>query len=271
MYFFGDNYEASIDKPQQEVFCYGGYLIEKEYIKPLEEFYYEIKENYNIPNYFPLKWNLKDTTLTRFYIERNCIKLLEEIINCKKGNIREDILKGLKDFSIKIIFSSFRELREKTEKSDFLKWSFTNILQRISYEKKEDSYIDIILDRDKEYCSLFCETYMFPYYFGKGLNGEQFDCKEICNNVPFISYSVTIYNPFLQIADMIIGACGTFLNFALRNRNKQKAKQYFIPIIPLIRGFDNHNCEQIFSRGLMIKPDEDKELVKDKFYELYNV
>jgi len=113
---------------------------------------------------------------------------------------------------------------------------------------------------------------MFPYYSGKGLNDEQFDCKEICRNISFISYSVTIYNPFLQIADMIIGACGAFLNFALRgDRNKQKAKQYFIPIIPLIRGFDNRNCEQIFSRGLMIKPDEDKELVKDKFYELYNV
>jgi len=271
MYFFGDNYEASIDKPQQEIFCYGGYLIRKEDIKLLEECYYGIKENYKIPRHFPLKWNLKDTNLSRFYEDNNSGSLLKEVINCEKGNIREDILKSLPDFQIMILFSSFRELRKKTEKTDFLEWSFTNILQRISYEKKEDSNIDIILDRDKKYCNLFCETYMSPYYFRKGLNGEQFDCEEICNNIPFINYSVTIYNPFLQIADMIIGACGTFLNFALKDRDRQKAKQYFIPIIPLIRGFDIRNRGQIFKWGLMIKPDEDKELVKEKFYELYNV
>jgi len=270
MYFFGDNYEASIDRPQQEIFCYGGYLIDKEYVKPLEEFYYKIKENYEIPNHFPLKWNLRDNNLTRFYEEENHGNLLEEILKCKKGNIREDIIKGLHDFPIKIIFSGFRELREETNKSDFLEWSFTNILQRISYEKKDDSYIDIILDRDKEYCNLFCETYASPYYLGEGLSNEQFDCQKICNNIPFISYSVTIYNPFLQMADMIVGACGTFLNFALKGRDRQKAKQYFIPIIPLIRGYDEGNCEKIFNWGLMIRPDRDNKLVKSKFYELSN-
>jgi hypothetical protein len=268
MYFFGDNYEASINRPQQEVFCYGGYLIGKEDLKSLEENYYRIKEKYKIPHYLPLKWNLKDTNLSKFYEDKNSGDLLEKIINCEEGNIREDILKSLSDFKITIIFSGFRELREEIEKKDFLKWSFTNILQRISYEKKEDSYIDIVLDRDKEHCNLFCETYMFPYYFRKGLNDEHFDCKEICNNIPFISYSVTIYNPFLQIADMIIGACGTFLNFALKNKEKQKTEQYFKPIIPLIRGFDNYQSEQIFSRGLLIKPDEDKELVKEKFCQI---
>ncbi len=269
MYFFGDNYETSINKPQPEVFCYGGYLIEKEDIKSLEEFYYGIKKNYKIPYHFPLKWNLKDTILTKFYEEENYGNLLGEIINCKRGNIREDILKGLQNFKIKIIFSGFRELRKKTGKSDFLKWSFTNILQRIFYEKKENSYIDIILDREEEYFNLFCSTYTKPYYFRIGLNDEQFDCKKIQDNTPFISYSVTIYNPFLQIADMIIGACGTFLNFALKDRERQKAEQYFKPIISLIRGFNDGNCEKIFSWGLLIKPDQDKELVKGKFYELY--
>ena len=270
MYFFGDNYETSINRSQQEVFCYGGYLIGKKYLKSLEENYNRIKEKYEIPHYLPLKWNLKDTSLSKIYEVNNSGDLLDEIKNCEEGDIREDILNSLSNFQVTVVFSGFRELREETEKEDLLKWSFTNILQRISYEKKANSYIDIVLDRDQEHFNLFCETYMFPYYFRKGINNEQFDCQAISNNTPFISYSVTIFNPFLQIADIIIGACGAFLNYALKNKEKQKAVKYFKPIIPLVRGFDNYQSEQIFSRGLLIKPDLDKELTKERYFEIIN-
>lgn len=269
MYFFGDDYEASINKPQHEIFCYGGYLVYKEEIKDLEQFYYKIKSNYHISNYLPLKWNLKDTNLKNFYKDENKDALLYEVIHEKNGDIRKDVLNGLKKFQIKIVFSGFRELRAETKKSDFLKWSFTNILQRISFDKNENHNIDIILDRDKENCDLFCKTYHHPYYFREGINEEEFLCKNICNNLPFISYSVTIYNPFLQIADMIVGACGSFLDYALKNRNRQKAKKYFKPIIPLIRGFDEKDFDKIFERGLIIKSVLDKEPIKSKIIELY--
>jgi len=270
MYFFGDNYEAVIGKSKPDIFCYGGFLISKENLKPLEECCYQIKDNYSIPNHLPLKWNLKDTSLTKFYEENNSIELLEKIRNCEKGDIREDILKSLSDFQIKILFSGFRELRTKTKKAELLEWSFTNILQRLSYEKKEENYINIVLDRDKENYNLFCKTYAYPYYFEKGIHNEHFNCTKICNNLPFISYSVTIYNPFLQIADLVIGACGAFLKYALKDREKQNAYKYFKPIVPLLREFDPNNLGQLLQRGLIIKPEEDKELVKNKLFEIVN-
>jgi hypothetical protein len=268
MYFFGDNHETSVGKPEPEIFCYGGYLISKENLKPLEECYYQIKDNYQIPHHLPPKWNLKDKSLSKFYEEYNSVKLLEKIMYSEKRDIRKDILKCLSDYQIKILFSGFRELRTKTQKAELLEWSFTNILQRLSYEKRDENCINIILDRDKESYKLFCETYMYPIYFQKGIQGEYFHCKKICKNIPFITYSVTIFNPFLQIADIIIGACGSFLKYALKDKEKQNAFKYFKIIIPLIRGFESTNIDQLFQRGLMIKPLEDEELVKDKIIEI---
>ena len=85
MYFFGDDYEASINTPQHEIFCYGGYLVYKEEIKDLEQFYYKIKSNYHISNYLPLKWNLKDTNLKNFYKDENKDTLLDEVIHKKES------------------------------------------------------------------------------------------------------------------------------------------------------------------------------------------
>lgn len=268
MYFFGDNHEAAMDKSSHNVFYYGGYLISKESLKLLEDNFNEIKDNYSIPHHFPLKFNLKDNALKKFYENNNSYKLLQNIIDCVEGDIREDILKNLLSFEIMILFSGHRELRTRTEKKELLKWSFTNILQRISYEKTDDKIINMILDRDEENYNLFCETYLYPYYFEKGICNEKFKCKNICKNIPFITFSATIFNPFLQIADIIVGACGAFLKYAFKNRDKQNAYKYFKPIIPLIRGFNNIFPEQLFRRGLIIKPDQDRELAKDKFIKL---
>ena len=268
MYFFGDNHEAAMGKYIHNAFYYGGYLISKENLKPLEDDFNQIKDKYSIPNDFPLKFNLKDTTIKKFYKDKNSSELLESITKCEKGDVREDILKRLPNFKIMVFFSGFRELRAKTEKRDLLKWSFTNILQRISFEMKDDKFINMVLDRDEENYKLFCETYLHPYYFEKGICNEEFKCKDICKNIPFITFSVTIFNPFLQIADIIVGACGTFLKYALKNRDKQSACKYLKPIIPLIRGFNTICPEQLFQQGLIIKPDEDRELVKDKLFKL---
>jgi len=269
VYFFGDNHETSVGNPEPEIFCYGGYLISKENLKPLEECYYQIKDDYQIPHHLPLKWNLKDNSLVKFYKEYNSVKLLEKIMYCEKRDIRKDILKCLSDYQIKILFSGFRELRTKAKKEELLKWSFTNILQRLSFDKKEDLHLNIILDREKEEYKIFCNTYLYSYYFGVGSYDQQeFLSKMICKNIPFITYSVTIFNPFLQIADIIIGACGSFLKYALKDREKQNAYKYFKIILPLIRGFESTNIDQLFQRGLMIKPLEDEVLVKDKIIEI---
>jgi len=265
MYFFGDNYEASKEKPEHEIFCYGGYLLKKNELKDIEKYYYKIKKEYNIPRDLPIKWNLKDVNLKKIYMERGQEKLLGEIIK-NSNDIREKILSFLSDFSVELIFCSFRELREKTKKIDFIEWSFTNILQRIFYKNKR---INIVLDRD-EYINNLSKTYFSPYYLKKGINGEDFyeNCiKNICNSLPFISFSVTVYNPFLQIADIIIGACGNFLKNTIKNIENKQVKKCFLSIIPKIRGYPN----KIFEYGFLIHPSEDKGIIQMKFNELLNL
>lgn len=273
MYFFADDispyHEKDIKHP--DTFCYGGYLIRQEHLKPLERRLEAIKDKYNIPASLPVKFNFRDGPLERMYDKYDKKDLLDEIKQ-KSYAIRRDILSAVIDFDIKIIFSGFRELRTDANSKDFLSWSFTKILQRIPFESiKENKTFNCVLDWDEKNRDVFTGAYHSPYYKEIGLEGETFypdAISGIKKCQPYITFSVTVYNPFLQIADIIVGTCGSFLEYCFKDKKHKNLVEGLFPIIaPYIRGFDKGD---VFSWGLLIEPSADRQIVKNVFAEILN-
>lgn len=273
MYFFADDLKTTSDSHVSchDIFCYGGYLIKKENIKHLEQLINETKIQYEIPIDMPIKWNFKDNRIRKYYEQKGKSELLSKIIE-KSYEIRKTLLFKVQQSGIKIIISGFRELRSEQDRQSLFEWSFTNILQRIPFEQPQESnFINIILDWEQEDKNLFMNCFSHPYYHGKGLNNESFlsYCLErIQQSLPYISFSGTLYNPFLQLVDIIIGSCGAFLDYVFKNKDQRLAQEIFPFVIPMLRGY---GMGDIFSWGLLIKPIEDLALVRDKFREMENL
>jgi hypothetical protein len=266
LYFFGDNYECKLGTIlSHNIFCYGGFLIKKEKIKDFEKSYTQIKtDKYKIPEWLPLKWNLLDTNLKKFYEANNQLSLWNNIKD-KSKELRFDVINVLKDFDIKVIFCSFRELGLRRIKHNLIQWAFTNILQRAFFESQS---LEIVLDWDTEIRDTFFKSYLYPYYFSQGKSGETFFpicLQNIKNTVPFISFSSTLYNPFLQVADIVVGCCGSFIEYVLKNKNESLVKQLFPSLIPSIRGYKDGD---IFTWGFIVSPENDKLLVIQRFQEM---
>jgi len=262
LYFFGDNYECELGKIfSRNIFCYGGFLIKKENLKEFEIRFQQIKKDkYSIPEFLPLKWNLLDTKLKKMYEAHNQLSLWKDIKD-KSKEIRLDVINLLKDFDIKIIFCNFRQLGLQ-KKQNLIQWAFTNIIQRAFFESQT---LQIILDWDAEIRDIFFESHLYPYYFGRGKDNETFypAClQNIKTSIPFICFSSTLFNPFLQVADMLVGCCGSFIEFAFKNKNENLVKYLFPSLIPSIRGYKEG---QVFSWGFIVKPREDEQQVMEKF------
>jgi len=272
VYFFADDIQANSNKSPVgcDIFYYGGFLVKENEVKILENKIKEVKNRFNIPSYLPLKWNLKDSRLVKFYKKHGKQDILQKIIP-SSYEIRKYLLRNISESNIKIIISGFRSLKlfNKSNRVQCLTWAFTNILQRVPFEQSGDSpFVKFILDWEGNNRDVFLSTYHRPYHEKIGCNGETFypPCIEkICNGLPFISFSSTLYNPFLQLADIIVGACSAFLEYAYKDKDPKLAKEIFPLVAPKIRGFSDGD---IFSWGFLVRPERDKHLIERKFYEI---
>lgn len=266
MYLFIDDYKTTSGAfIKNDFFSYGGLLVKKEKLKELETRFNSVKDSYNIPAYLPLKWNFKDTSSMKMYRSFKKHKLWKETLPISK-DIRMDILRLLAEVDAKVIFACFRKLkRTKILPNKLSQWALTNIIQRAYFETTP---IEIIIDWEDKERNLLSESYLWPYYFGKGRHDETF-LPYCMNNLqsgnPYISYSVTIYNPFLQIADIAVGCCGNFVGCCLKGNNRPLAVETFEVLVKSIRGYKSGN---IFSWGFLISPSEDKVRVERELIKL---
>jgi hypothetical protein len=269
MIFFGDDIEfvsrASVTT-SQDVFCIGGFGIKSiDSIANVERVIESVKSTYGVPPDLPLKWNMKDTKVEQLYKEKGQEKLLTKARQ-QSTHIRKEIISKLPDLGIRVIVSSTRNLKtwlKNQPKNQLYEWGFTALLQRFGLASKGDPHSFIVLDWESERRDIYCKTYQNGYYKGTGRAGEQYFIGALRNlpAIPYLSFSVTIYNPLLQLADFIVGYTGDLIEWCYTGKNEAVVKNFF----PYIREcFDKSPSGEILGWGLVIQPKTDKPIILQK-------
>jgi hypothetical protein len=263
MIFYGDDTEfvshTSIRK-SQDVFCVGGFGIEDfKSIRKIEELIESVKIAYKVPLDLPLKWNMKDTKVEKLYREKGYDKLHKQILK-DFDDIRMDIMRELPNLDIRVIVSSIRSLGFQS-KNQLYEWAFTALLQRFGLSAAGELVNFIVLDWESERRDVYCEVYQNGYYKGEGKRGESYFSGPLRNlpAIPYLSFSVTVYNPILQLADFIVGCTGDFLKVCYTGRSNKKVKTFF----PFVKEcFNRSPSGEILKWGLIVQPRDDENIVK---------
>jgi hypothetical protein len=266
MILYGDNSEfVSTSLRKHDVFCVGGFLTPLDEVKKIEKVVDNIKLSHEIPLDLPLKWNMKDEKLKRLYKTRSKENEWKNLIR-KSKEWREDLLKELSSLKFEIIVSGARKLGV-TPKREVCSILFTNLLQRYSLELKNNPDVGphfLVFDWEDEIRDAYCEIFSDAYHKGSGPKGERFfsgQIKELGYALPYLSFSVCIYNPLLQVADIIIGCYTSFFEYCFKNKNEALIKKLF----PYIKQKTRRSpTGELLRWGIIFRPEDDERIIKQK-------
>jgi hypothetical protein len=254
MFFFCDNSEfASATSVNNDTFCIGGFMAELQQVKLIEKVIDNIKNNHNIPPQLPIKWNMRDDRLSRAYQATLGEARIKQILAHENDTIRQEIFNELDSTEVVVIISAVRKLSQTSKKS-VLRVSFRNLLERYGLEIKNGDTANnvnfIVLDWDNDQRNDFCEIYDHAYR-----KGESYFSGSLGNigySLPYLSFSVTQYNPLLQLADLIVGCTADFLRACSRNETQRDEIRKLMQV--MLPKFRQSPSGEIFNWGLIIRP-----------------
>ena len=223
-----------------DIFGLGGYFIQLDRLDEFQKRIQEVKQNYRLFPHAPIKWYLKDAGLVQFYNPcrwlnpEDPVRLLQESFG-----IRRDLLALLGEFDA-IIFISGRYDAHWREAShaEYYGWAFENLFQRVGLycqrlqtQNCDQSSVMIVADWpqggvDK---SLF-EIYMGGYHFGRGFATKQGYYSGPIHQYRFLeslTHGSTLHSGPLQIADLVVGCCSSFLTWAYQGKEPHKIRGLF--------------------------------------------
>lgn len=245
------------DYDQKKILCYGGFF-NKEEIMIILDSIKEVKKKLGIDEWFPVKWNFLDEVKTfcfknwklpKEFAEKKFKKIKE-----RSNEIRKEIISSIIEYIQVLVSVRTEELRSFNKET--LKWVFENLFQRVGLIVKPSLFKITSLMCDYEdhksiMYSKLLESYFEGYYVGKSYFSGPLKKK---NLLPFLTFSRTIYNPFLQIADIIVGCFGDLLRSFVR---KEKPRQFTLEIYNIIKSKFRSHRDKILGYGIIMKKDDE--------------
>ena len=159
--YFADETEAFDKKPflgfisVDKTFVFGGYSIPAKNILLLQQKVEEVKKRHDISPVAPIKWNLKDRSLAKFYLKYLGRELYERVLE-KADDIRRDILKAMSDeeLDMQILVACSHRLSVNSRGIGFYSECFTNYLQRVGLDLQYNTANDakVVLDTQAKEC-----------------------------------------------------------------------------------------------------------------------
>ncbi len=219
-----------------DVYIISGYSIGLEKEKELEHKIKVVKEKHNLSIRHPIKWNLKDTGIEKYYKERNENKLYEDMLK-KSDDIRDELLKIIADQQLGIFLYASLIVRMKKKEKPLKSFQrcFTNLLQRISmHVEKTDDHHEIFLDCFKEEeTSALAMSFSCGFYEGKDTEGNIYTAGALKDRGFYqtIFFSKTLYNQHLQLADLVTGCFTDFAEYCFKEKDPRKVFRFFPTIM----------------------------------------
>jgi len=261
MLYFGDDSSCSScgNVRQQDVFLFGGYYVARDALKKLERRIGEIKAKYGSNERLPLKWNFRD--LYPMYAAAGQDALYKNLL-AQSDTIRLEFLQLLKEFNATVLIAAIRghSLNDLKTRRAYHSWALTMILQRLGFDcGREDSTdtmkIQVILDwPGADIQKAHFEVGHKAYHDGESCEGQKYKAGRLRAKgfFPSLTYSSTEHNPFLQLADMTVGACTDFCKWSFSGKPvPPRLKDMFPTVLQQIRQVYNYDR---FTTGFAIAP-----------------
>lgn len=244
-------------------------------MKKVENIIINIKKEFNIPPHLPIKWNVLDNTIKDVYV-KEFQDNAEYVLSQLKANakfLRIKLFEELSKTNIKIIFSITKSFGGFTNKFYLktLRMMMTQMLQRSAIEDRVlinniDKISSVVLDWEgKTPKGDIFEVFNLAYYKGQGYYGEIFNNGTLRSapfHFPYLSYSSTSYNPFLQVADMFTGCLKDLFKYIIDNKPlTEEMLGYLSLIYGKIRRDGNGN---IWQCGFIVQPQELLDIIKKR-------
>jgi len=240
-YFYGDDSSLASSKQMskmnvKDVRLFGGFYISQENQTRLYDSIIETKKRITGYEHAPVKWNIKD--LKKDYQRLHATKVYEKVM-VKSDELRTELLSLLSVHHATLRVSVVASLsdqptnvRQVSSKLD--KYSYVMILQRLGILQKvkvKASGFQVILDWPSSNDSrTFSEEHHSAYLTGKtypisGESSQPYSCGPLktLNFYPAVLFTKTLCNPFVQLADMVVGATRELVRGLIRrNGNYHK-------------------------------------------------
>lgn len=251
-FFFLDG--VHVELVGKKLLCYGGFFNTIP-LYELEKLIGNTKINLGLEDWMPIKWNFSDE-MEKYYkthwnsyteFEKRYSEIKSKSLDIRK-TIVEEAAKG-----IKILMSIIID-KKRYYHPGVLDWLNTNLFQRIGLNMSTTTTNLLMCDfehyKDATRASLV-ETYFHAYYKGEGYFSGPLKTRRA---FPALAFSSTLQNPFLQLADILVGCLSNLAKTWVLDKPPEKhakiifetAKDSFVK---------NPTSGEIFRFGLVTKPD----------------
>lgn len=258
--FFGDestHRATALPHPFQQVFVLAGFAVQHDELTRLMEGIEAAKEQYGLKLRHPVKYNMRDDGLRAYYRSRRESALLKRIIPASDG-LRGDLLSLLAVHSAKTFICAMGSWGTATHKT-YYAWAATNLFQRLGYlgsPVKKTPELVICLDwPTHDVGKAYFDIYHDPWHDGVGHDGSDFFCGKLRSRscFPDLAVGSTLHSPFLQLADLVVGATADFITWCLTERYWQRVEKFF----PLVaRQLHSHPSFRVSQTGFITAPKE---------------
>jgi hypothetical protein len=246
-----------------DVLVIGGFGLPDSMLPSLVRSVRDTKRRHLGNSYVPMKWNVKDLQRA---LELHSQSEILPVIKQKNNVLRTDLLQNLISaratlfISIILAYSNRKQVIGKT-KDDLIRYSFGNLLMRVGlYSKRCNSGLDVqvILDwPEGGKRQPFISEYHTGWRDGASLTDQEkvhYSCGPLSalQFRPGLLFGVTDLDERLQLADLVVGAGRSFINFCLGKCIKNDfGVQQFVSIAPFLDRVDGWRC---FGHGITVAP-----------------
>jgi len=238
-----------------KIFVFGGFSIPYDSIIILKDNIIELKKKYGIPAHLPIKWNFKDNSMKKIYLEVLGKGLYEEVVK-RSEPIREEVLQIINQDALDIqvlVCCTYKDLVTKGSRDFFLE-CFANYLQRVGLDLRYGIAGDaqVVIDtptekRQNEMFNMFSEA----YYNGVDDRGNKYYSGSLRKYriYPTLLAGSDLNSDELQVADMLAGATKDFLNWVKYGKEEERVKKFY-PYV--IKKFRKDKYGRIMNVGLVV-------------------
>jgi hypothetical protein len=245
-----------------DTFVVAGYSVPSEKLRSLIQGAERIKKDVLGYANAPIKWNVQD--IERALTLHGLSNLLPTIKE-KRNELREALLELLCRSAATLFLSVILAHSNKKQvlgesKDDLVRYSFGNFLMRVGLfcKEKRPAEVQLIVDwPDGSKRSPFVQEFYCGWKDGKsGTGAESIEYHSgPLSSLGFRAgplFGVTDVDVRLQLADLVVGTCRSFVNYCMDPTRKDDfGVQQFKVIAPYLDRADGWRC---FGRGITVAP-----------------
>jgi hypothetical protein len=221
------------------VYLLGGYFLDLEDLESLQQQLVEIKLAHGLRAHHPVKWNLRDDRMKKFYYDNGDEHSYSNLLQ-NADSLRKSMLRVINQLNATIITCGVCRYSGEIRASECYQWAFENMLQRfgllVTSRKSRSLRMlnELVADWPRgDVGKGMCATYASAYYEGMTLmSGQPYYSGPLCTRhfADSLRHCSMLHSSSLQLADLVTGCMKDFLYWCYTSE-KYGRIQSFMPLL----------------------------------------